>query len=534
MTYQSPTTDFEHQAAVSDTLIKERAYALFWEQGCAKTKPVIDSFGRLFLAGEIDALLVVAPNGVHVNWALTEIPTHMDPALLARSSLHYWRSPKAVTKWHQRAVKSTVEHAKGPRMLMLSYDAMMTDRGRDAAWALLSTCRVMMVLDEASAVKNRKSKRAVRILKAGAYAVMRRLLEGTPVATGPFDVYAPVEFLDPRFWHRHGFGSFMAFKNYFGIWRKGTDSRNLDPKTGEPREFHFCVGYHHLDELYTILQKISSRLLKEDVLKHLPPKLYEKIYFDMSPEQQRLYDDMRQQTLVWLDSGEECGNCDGTGMVSMPGTDQEWRGECPVCNGARRVHRSSATANLAITRLLRLQQITCGYVPRDEGADTDEPLHIIPGVNPRLEALRQVVEHQTRKGIIWARFDYDIDLIMALAKELGKKAVRYDGQVSLDEKEAAKVAFQNGDADWFVAKAQSAGRGLTLHSAWWVAYYNNTFKLIERLQSEDRAHRAGLEHPVTYYDLIALGTVDESIVKNLRDKLNIASQILGDRLRSWL
>jgi len=67
-----------------------------------------------------------------------------------------------------------------------------------------------------------------------------------------------------------------------------------------------------------------------------------------------------------------------------------------------------------------------------------------------------------------------------------------------------------------------------------VVYYSNGYDLEKRLQSEDRAHRIGQTKSVTYVDIIAEDTVDEKIVKALRDKINIASEVLGEELRAWI
>jgi SNF2 family DNA or RNA helicase len=85
-----------------------------------------------------------------------------------------------------------------------------------------------------------------------------------------------------------------------------------------------------------------------------------------------------------------------------------------------------------------------------------------------------------------------------------------------------------------VGNPTTGGYGLTLTAANLVVYYSNSFDLEKRLQSEDRAHRIGQTKNVTYIDLICPGTVDEKIVKSLRDKINIATQVMGEELKSWL
>ena len=112
--------------------------------------------------------------------------------------------------------------------------------------------------------------------------------------------------------------------------------------------------------------------------------------------------------------------------------------------------------------------------------------------------------------------------------------MRYDGKTSEADRLLAKQQFQAGEVQFFVGNPAAAGTGLTLHAAHTVIYASNSFNFTDRLQSEDRAHRIGLEHPVMYIDLIAPGTVDEHIVRSLIKKLDISSELTGDQLREWI
>ena len=87
---------------------------------------------------------------------------------------------------------------------------------------------------------------------------------------------------------------------------------------------------------------------------------------------------------------------------------------------------------------------------------------------------------------------------------------------------------------YFVGQPRTGGYGLTLTEAKTVVYYSNNFDLEIRLQSEDRAHRIGQTSKVTYIDIVAENTVDERILKALRNKINIASQVLAEDFRDWI
>lgn len=490
---------FSHQSSLFNSTREARFYGVFWEQGCAKTRYAIDRACDLYRRGEIDAVVVVAPNGVHRNWVTDEIPEYAPRDVLDVSNMFYWNTKKANNVSYKSALGHLLQH-KGLMWLMLTYESVMTDNCKDFLWKVLKKRRVFYILDESSMIKNPGAKRTKRIVASGVYAGYRIIMDGTPVTQGPFDVYAPVKFLQEDFWTSaavcrivpYGFGSFAAFKRHFAIWRTAAE---VKAEKGYDPGYDQLLGYRNLDQLQQILALISDRKLKDEVL-DLPPKLYSKRYFDMSPPQAKAYEELKEEFMTFLDSGE------------------------------------LVTADLAIVRLLRLQQITCGYLP--SGLE-DGRLLPIGNHNPRMEEFKEIAQAMPHPAIVWARFSQDIDQIMDCLRSLGLKAGRYDGKISDDECERTKLGFQDGSLDWFVGNPAKGATGLTLIRAKSMIYYNNNFKLRDRLQSEDRAHRAGMdEHPVNYIDLLASGTVDEKITAALRKKMNIASEITGDALKEWL
>jgi SNF2 family DNA or RNA helicase len=113
----------------------------------------------------------------------------------------------------------------------------------------------------------------------------------------------------------------------------------------------------------------------------------------------------------------------------------------------------------------------------------------------------------------------------------------YFGDTPSEERQEIITRFQDPDSElkYFVGNTQTGGYGITLTEAQNVVYYSNNFDLEKRLQSEDRAHRIGQTNKVTYVDLVAKDTVDEKIVKALRNKLNLAQEVLGDeKWREWI
>jgi len=178
-----------------------------------------------------------------------------------------------------------------------------------------------------------------------------------------------------------------------------------------------------------------------------------------------------------------------------------------------------------------LQQICCGFLQPDEG-------EIEPIKNNRLDELLEVIEETQGKVIIWASYTYDIKKIRdALAEKYGQDSVAcYYGETPQDERQEIVDKFQDMDNPlrFFVGQPKTGGYGITLTAAHTVVYYSNSYDLEIRLQSEDRAHRIGQTNKVTYIDLVSPRTIDEKILGALRNKIDIAGQVLGEEARAWL
>jgi len=281
-----------------------------------------------------------------------------------------------------------------------------------------------------------------------------------------------------------GTDSFYAFQSRYGV----VIERRLASHT-----FKQVVGFQRLNELQMLVSRFSFRVTKEECL-DLPEKLFVRRDVDLTDEQALAYNQMKGMALAQFD----------TGTVS--------------------------TVN-ALTQLMRLHQIVCGFVKLDDGAVQELP-------NNRIQELLNVIEETSGKIIIWATYRHNIEAIhLALQKAYGMDSVGvYYGDTQLDERQRVIEKFQDPSSSmrFFVGNPQTGGYGITLTAASVVVYYSNSFDLEKRLQSEDRAHRIGQVNKVTYVDLIAPKTIDEKIVKALRDKIDIATQVLGEELKQWL
>jgi SNF2 family DNA or RNA helicase len=179
---------------------------------------------------------------------------------------------------------------------------------------------------------------------------------------------------------------------------------------------------------------------------------------------------------------------------------------------------------------VRLHQITCGHFTADDGSTQAIK-------NNRIDELMNVLNEIEGKAIIWAHYQYDIkNIIKEVVKVHGQGSiVDYYGLTPQSERQDNIKKFQEDDKCRFlVGTTQTGGYGITLTAANTVIYYSNGYDLEKRLQSEDRAHRIGQKKSVTYVDILTDKTVDEKIVKSLRKKINIASEVLGEELKEWI
>ncbi len=478
--YRFKTKPFEHQKEALKKSWAAKTYALFMEMGTGKSKVLVDNIAMLYDRGAIRGALIVAPKGVYKNWHDIEFPVHL-PEHVAHTKV-LWEASKTIKK--QLELDTLFDDKGDLKILIMNVEAFSTKKGLDFAHRFLNIFlgKALIGIDESTTIKNPTAKRTKSILKIGNLASYRRILTGSPVTKSPLDLYSQCEFLDP--WHL-GHSSYYSFRSRY--------AHMVDRNFGGKR-VQLVVSYRKLPELTEKLNKFSYRVLKEDCL-DLPPKLFTKRIVELTDEQKKVYAQMKSLAMAFTEDG-----------------------------------KVMSTVNV-MTQLMRLHQVTCGTFKADDGTIT----HL---ENNRIQALMDCIEDVDGKVIIWANYREDIKKIAdALKKAYGEAStVEYWGEVDAGVRQDNIALFQQekGPTRFFVGNAQTGGYGITLTAANTVVYYSNSYDLEKRLQSEDRAHRIGQTGNVLYIDLVAEGTIDEKIVKALKDKVNIANEIMGEDLKDWI
>lgn len=485
MHYEYKLKPYSHQSEALNRSVNKSIFAYFMEMGTGKTKVAIDEIGVHFCDSKIDLAIIFAPKGVYMNWINTEIPKHLGHNVMDSAYVLHWVSGGG-NQSHMKKLKSFLEYDQGLRVFVINIESFSSGtKAINYVERLLTTTEKCSVyVDESTTIKNHKSNRTKKLIQVFAKSCVhfKRIMTGSPVTKSPIDLFSQFEFLQSG---ALGSRSYWAFRSRYAI---------LQEREFGGRKVQIEVGYRNTEELTARVDKLSFRVTKDECL-DLPEKIYIRRDVELSDEQRKMYSEMKEFAFTELENNE-------SGFV---------------------------TASAVITQILRLHQIVCGHVTDEDGV-----VHSLN--NKRIDALMDTIDETAGDIIIWARYRHDISKIVeTLSKKYGPESVAqfHGGNTNTRDNDANRF-INNEVCRFMVSNQQSGGYGNTWVNASTVIYYSNDYDLEKRLQSEDRAHRAGQTKSVTYVDLVSPGTVDEKILKALRNKINLSASIMGDDYKEWL
>lgn len=478
----------DHQKVALYNAMISPGYALFMEQGTGKTPvgvaAICNAAKRRLNKNKKFAAIVVCPKAVRTNWAneFKHFATTCGKVTIIRGN-------------EIERIKCFADAFKTPKqaeftVVICNYETLQR------SWTALQIIKWdMAILDESHFIKSFSTKRFKYAIKLRDNASKRIILTGTPITNSALDLYTQFEFLGEGF---SGFGSWSAFKKFYGVFEA----------TGGG--FSKLVGMQNVPFLKDRLARLSFMCRREEVLKDLPPKLYTSYEVNMTAKQTKVYNDMLTNLQAKFDS------------ISDSDT-------------------NAMTVNHMLTQLLRLSQITSGFVKLDDevkliqdpetGDWVEEVVKEgkvvqIPGVNPKLDAIEKLAKElgPEEKMIVWTCFREDVRAIKERLDSAGIHSVYYQGGMKDEEQEYAKSEYNtNPNCKVLIGNSKSGGTGLNLlgydpkaadpidcntTQEW---FYSQNFSVTDRLQSEDRACRDGQRVPVSIGDLVVPCSIDEEI-----------------------
>ena len=518
--YLYKTKPREHQARAHAAAWGKKYFAFYMEQGTGKSKVAIDLVSNIYKqTGEIDAVLLIAPSGVHEQWFDEQLPEHSPIPY----SAYLWEGyPSSHVRLEQLRAFCWKEV---PRLkwFCVNIEAFSTDKPMKVFRSYLRKNKVAIIMDEATLIKNptakctiniaqelndvqRNGKRIERIFLRSVY---RFILTGTMVTNNPFDQYSYGQFLYPGLWKM----SHFAFKAHYGlnmrmklpgrmengkeqyvttlmrrkdiekvhsVLAQGFRPEDIAAKMHIPCQAvtylnahpDCVVPYKNLSELKEKMSTFSFSVLKKDCY-DLPEKQHLKVPVYLSAEQQRVYKELVKNMYAEYDEHE-------------------------------------LDVTIKLTLLMRLSQVTGGFFPHNEG---EKPIRIKG--NGKLEAIKRELQEQDGAPlIIAARFTAELEL---LREEIGAELIY--GNASSEERRELLNRFKAGEVPILGVQPECVKFGFNLQVSHEMWIYSNDFSLDTREQLEDRIHRDGqTATSVTYRDFIAKGTIDERVYEVLREK----------------
>lgn len=461
--FQFKTQPREHQKKALAKIQNLNACGLFMDVGTGKSWTAIAMMGRRWCEGKTDNILLVAKNGVHRQWVAEEIPKHMSEVVPYKAAV-FGKTKAAVAEF------ANMLKFDGLKIFAINIDAIITKNGERFIMEFIKASNggCMMVVDESQDIKNGSAQRTKNAIIFGNMCRYRMIMTGTPIAKNVIDLFSQFKFLDGNILgHRY----MTTFRNEYCHVRQ-TDFGPL------------ITGYKNLDKLYERIDPHIFRITSEEAL-DLPPKVYVTRQFSLSDQQKKLMKELREQFFVQVQKSDLASVGNAAGLLT------------------------------------KLQQISCGYLPMDDGSFMELP-------NPRMDELQNILDQREGKAIIWCRFNRDVENVMSKLRPL---AVHYYGKTTQLERERHKAMFLDPASPirYLVASPEAAGTGLNLQGLCNTnIYYSNSFNSLARWQSEGRTWRDGTIGTVTYFDLIANRSPDAKILKNLQDKKSISDLTLDE------
>lgn len=461
----SEVTLWDHQKrAIRLALENGDHYGLFFEAGTGKTAAMIHIMRALFNANKrVMRTLILAPTVVCHNW-VDEFALHS-------------QIPRNQIRVMLKSGSDRVKRVGGSSpILITNYESLQMKalQAALAAWPL-----ELLVCDESHKLKNPTGVRAKAAMQLARIATHRYILSGSPVLNSPMDLFSQFCVLDRG--QTFG-GNFFAFRaRYF-----------YDANAAMPKHIHFPNWKPRPGaeaELSSAVARKTFHIKKSECL-DLPPLVKKIVKVPMSPPQASLYEEMKKHFLTYV--------------------------------GSR-----ACVTNIALTKVLRMQQILSGHLPLDDGT-----MHRITD-NPRAKALEELLETyaETSKVIVWAVWKEDYKVIRAALANLGLKHVELTGETKPDDRrDNIKVFNEDPDTRVLLGNPGAGGIGINLTAASVAIFYSRTFSLESEIQAEARNYRGGSEihSSILRIDLVSPGTIDEIIQQALANKQDMGERLISD------
>jgi len=506
-----PLTPYQKVALL--TCLNQEAYALFMEQGTGKTPIVIN---RICLEGArkrakkegMYRALILCPQQVRSNW---EREFERFSTVPGKTSI--LRGGKL------NRIKAFIEGITSEDDCVWSACIISMD-SVNGTWEAFEKMKWdLVVIDESYRIKNPNTDRFKTLLKIDSLRTkFKMILTGTPITNTIFDLWSQLEWLGDGL---SGFSTYSNFKAFHGRWEQKVS------KTGLGFGISKLIGFQNVPLIQERLARLAFLIKKSEANLNLPDKVYDLYEISMGAKQAEIYKKVATKLVVEIDA--ELAEAEAEGR--------------------------HITVDHILTKLLRLAQICSGFIKVDNEVDFENDevqiqqgkIYQISEHNLKIEALIELIKEDLEndpnsKIIVWATFIEDLRIISLKLAEASINHIGYHSVIQSDYRvkgaaEAEVIINKNKECKVLVANPASAGVGLNFlgydvdkpeeYSTYvnHEIYFSCNWSSVNRIQSEDRAHRRGTRTNVRITDLIIPRTIDEEIRSRVNDKRKMAITI---------
>ncbi len=470
--------NWKHQAYEFKVGREKKSRALLWPMRSGKSKACIQKALFNFDHEVIEGALIIAPNGVHVNWVLNEIPKWAGPG----QARFAWETQRRGDQEFMQGMHRMLA-APGMKWLAVSKDALRHTAGQKAIRMFIRAChrKFMMITDESHHFGHAGSFQTLKARSLAKLATVRMITTGTVTLNSPLRAFSQFELLEPG---ALGFKNYDEFKSQYAIY----DDRR---RKGNKQLYKKLSGFKNLEDLTARMAKWSSVVVREDI-HDMPNLIRTERPILMSDVQRRHYIEMVNEHLLEIGENE-------------------------------------ITAPDAGARFTKLSQLVSGYI-----LDASGKPHVIDEAAPIFDAMLQEVAGTQGKCIVWCRFRFECEKIVALLEEKNYGVVQFHGGVPLGEREPNRLRFQNDPAvRVMVGTVGTGGEGLDFSAADAIIYLSIPPNAVAIRQSEERATVKG-GRSVAIVRLRTHGTVDDRLWEIVDTNTALAETVSGRGLRDLL
>lgn len=511
---------YKHQLEDIERFKDETEIAIFGEMGTGKSCTALKIAEYKYLKGDINSLLIIAPNDVHRQWAKEQIPQWLNCNYKVQCLYGKGGAKKAVPFRDEDCLQ----------IVTVNVDTFSTqNKWRDIIeWAI--DRNTMIILDEATVIKNPDSLRSERIIygfdkcikkgkklvNAIPLTVARCILTGTPVTNGPVDLWALMEFIRPNYFNRNRY----SFMHHFGMYNKIVVTDNFGRERTIPVKLTATI-WHAIKNMIDYAEAAYTFGISKDTFDtiHSQDK-YEGPYKHADELKELIAPVSVSRLLVDCTDMPERNYINRTVMPNdeiVKATGDMIKELLTEYSGVM------MTAKNKISALIRLQQISSGFIVEDFAEDVQERQVKWLGKPTKLEALYRDIAEVAKPVIVMTHFSAEAEKIY------DDLSATYNCCLMTGwRREGTIEAFQKGEYEVMVANLKLISKGFNLQNASTIMFYSNTFSLEDRLQAEGRIFRIGQKNICTYINYIYDGiTIDERMRESLEQKKGLLDFIRG-------